>query len=68
MQLDSWWYYKSSVNSGLVNWTAMSGGIFPDGIGALHAATGLPLVAHNRFFAADTDYARQNGGEKEYSS
>ena len=30
---------------------------------ALYAETGLPVVAHNRFWATDTVYSTHNGGQ-----
>ena len=46
------------------NWTAMdsmfTGG--NAGIRALQEATGWKIVAHNRYWSANTDYAEQNGG------
>ncbi|XP_018013865.1 uncharacterized protein LOC108670886 [Hyalella azteca] len=60
LQLDSWWYYKG-LGDGVKNWTARAD-IFPDGIESLKG-TGWPILAHNRYFASDTDYADQNGGQ-----
>ncbi|XP_042870833.1 uncharacterized protein LOC122252411 [Penaeus japonicus] len=60
IQLDSWWYHKGE-GGGLKNWTEIPL-IIPDGIGNLHEITGWPIVAHNRYFSSDTDYAVQNGG------
>lgn len=64
VQLDSWWYYKGKYD-GVKNWTAMPN-IFPRGIGYLSNVTGWPIVAHNRFFSPDTDYASQNGGQYKF--
>ena len=61
LQLDSWWYFKG-MNDGVKNWTAMPS-IFPHGIKYVSNKTHLPIVAHNRFFSPDTDYAKQNGGK-----
>lgn len=61
LQLDSWWYYKG-VGGGLKNWTARPD-VFPNGIEAVHEYTGWPILAHNRYFSSDTDYAIQNGGD-----
>ncbi|XP_069938089.1 uncharacterized protein [Cherax quadricarinatus] len=61
LQLDSWWYYKG-VGNGVKNWTEMPE-VFPDGIVKLHEITGLPIIAHNRYFSSNTDYAQQNGGQ-----
>ena len=60
LQIDSWWYFKGD-HDGVKNWTCMSS-IFPDGIEYVSQKTGWPIVAHNRFFSVDTDYAKQNGG------
>ena len=38
-------------------------GIFPSGMDSLYAETGLPVVAHNRFWATDTVYSTHNGGQ-----
>lgn len=61
LQIDSWWYYKGLAN-GVKNWTAMPS-IFPNGIDSVVQKTGWPVVAHNRYWSADTDYAKQNGGQ-----
>ncbi|KAK8380448.1 hypothetical protein O3P69_016791 [Scylla paramamosain] len=60
VQLDSWWYYKGA-GGGVKNWTEIPE-FLPEGIAGLHQATGWPIVAHNRYFSGDTDYAQQNGG------
>jgi len=62
--LDSWWYYKG-IGGGVKNWTARPD-IFPDGIQSMVKATGWPVQAHNRYWSADTDYARQNGGDYDF--
>ena len=59
--LDSWWYYKG-VGGGVKNWTARPDA-FPHGLSAFTAATGWPVVGHNRYWASDTTYAKQNGGD-----
>ena len=61
LQLDSWWYYKG-VGNGVKNWTAMTD-VFPNGIDFVVQKTGWPIVAHNRFWSSNTDYAKQNGGD-----
>ncbi len=63
--MDSWWYFKEQGGSGLQNWTARPD-IFPDGIQAVTRATKWDIVAHNRWFAASTDYAKQNGGDYDF--
>lgn len=69
VQLDSWWYYKGSpadlFGGGVKNWTAMES-IFPAGLEDLHEHLRMPLVAHNRFWSGNTDYAVANGGEYEF--
>ena len=40
------------------NWTAMPS-IFPHGMEHLAIQTGWPIVAHNRYWSGDTDYAKQ---------
>jgi hypothetical protein len=70
--MDSWWYQKGSL-SGLRTWDALPS-TFPgsDGRGGDRAldelanATGWSIVAHARFFAADTSYALQNGGRYDF--
>ena len=70
--MDSWWYPKGSLN-GVKTWDALPS-TFPgsDGrggdraIGELASATGWGIVAHIRFFAADTSYALSNGGKYEF--
>ena len=62
--LDSWWYTKG-VGGGVKNWTARED-IFPDGIESLRARTGWNIMAHNRYWAPDTVYARQNGGDYDF--
>lgn len=58
-QLDSWWYFKertARINpGGLVRWTPRPEH-FPDGLATFHDRLGLPLVAHNRWFALENDY------------
>ncbi|XP_072031492.1 uncharacterized protein [Amphiura filiformis] len=60
-QLDSWWYYKG-IGGGVQNWTARAD-IFPKGIQDFYNRLGLPLVAHNRWWSSDTQYAKANGGQ-----
>eukprot|EP00731_Ephydatia_muelleri_P018789 Em0011g829a len=64
LQIDSWWYYKGVAN-GVKNWTAMPS-IFPNGIDNVVQKTGWPILAHNRYWSADTDYAKQNGGQYDF--
>ncbi|XP_071835062.1 uncharacterized protein [Apostichopus japonicus] len=60
-QIDSWWYYRG-IGGNTKNWTAMPS-IFPHGAGYVYNRVGHRLAAHNRCWAADTDYAKQNGGK-----
>eukprot|EP01060_Flectonema_neradi_P022193 TRINITY_DN3046_c2_g1_i1.p1 TRINITY_DN3046_c2_g1~~TRINITY_DN3046_c2_g1_i1.p1 ORF type:complete len:565 (+),score=113.29 TRINITY_DN3046_c2_g1_i1:50-1696(+) len=62
--MDSWWYYKGKQN-GVKNWTAMPS-IFPDGIDTVYNKTQWPIIAHNRYWSPQTDYAKQNGGEWDF--
>ena len=64
LQLDSWWYYKG-VNNGVKNWTAMTN-IFPHGIDTVVKKIGWPIMAHNRYWSSNTDYAKQNGGKFDF--
>ncbi|XP_046561028.1 uncharacterized protein LOC124270049 [Haliotis rubra] len=61
LQFDSWWYYKG-VGNGVKTWEATPE-VFPNGMQWLYNKTGLPLTAHNRYWASDTTYAKQNGGQ-----
>jgi hypothetical protein len=61
--LDSWWYYKGD-QGGVKNWTAQTS-VFTGGnagIKALVDQTSWKVTAHNRYWSANTDYAKQNGG------
>ena len=62
--LDSWWYYKG-VGGGVKNWTATPD-TFPHGIANFTQYTQWPVVGHNRYWAVDTDYAKQNGGDFDF--
>lgn len=59
-QIDSWWYYK--VEGGLTNpWLGLirwqpQPQMFPEGLAAFQRKLGLPLIAHNRWFAPENDY------------
>ncbi|XP_067662761.1 uncharacterized protein [Haliotis asinina] len=61
LQFDSWWYYKG-VGDGVKTWESTPE-VFPNGMQWLYNKTGLPISAHNRYWASDTTYARQNGGK-----
>jgi hypothetical protein len=58
---DSWWYFKG-VGNGVYNWTAMPS-IFPHGMAGVYDATSWLVQGHNRYWSADTNYAKQNGGK-----
>lgn len=65
--LDSWWYFKGE-SGGVKNWTAMPS-VFTGGnagIRALVEKTNWKITAHNRYWSANTDYARQNGGDFDF--
>ena len=64
MLLDSWWYYKGAAG-GVKNWTARPD-VFPSGLQALHANLTYGFVGHNRWWAPETDYAKQNGGQYDF--
>ncbi|XP_041369682.1 uncharacterized protein LOC121383654 [Gigantopelta aegis] len=61
MQYDSWWYYKG-VGNGVKTWEYIPS-VFPDGMQYVYNKTGMPVSAHNRYWASDTTYAIQNGGK-----
>ncbi len=65
-QIDSWWYFKEDVDaiSGLI-----TGGVtawepqpvfFPDGLAAFRQRLGLPLIAHNKWFAVANAYQAEH--------
>ncbi|XP_048777941.2 uncharacterized protein LOC125681766 isoform X2 [Ostrea edulis] len=60
IQIDSWWYYKGLHNA-VKTWEARPD-VFPDGIGFVNRKTGLPIVAHNRYWGPDVTYAKENDG------
>lgn len=64
---DSYWYPKGPdvrgvPRPGVARWEPMRT-IFPRGLDFIANATGWSLMAHNRYWAASTPYARQNGGQ-----
>jgi hypothetical protein len=67
IQLDSWWYYKGLAN-GVKNWTVINGPTyFPEGgLTQFQKTIRRPIVAHNRYWSADTDYAKGNGGKWDF--
>eukprot|EP00656_Telonema_subtile_P056933 TRINITY_DN9247_c0_g5_i1.p1 TRINITY_DN9247_c0_g5~~TRINITY_DN9247_c0_g5_i1.p1 ORF type:complete len:792 (-),score=169.10 TRINITY_DN9247_c0_g5_i1:182-2557(-) len=62
--LDSWWYYQGK-GSGVSNWVGRPD-VFPDGNAYLRNVTGWPIMGHNRYWAVDNVYAKQNGGQYEF--
>ena len=64
--MDSWWYYKALHGGGAVkNWTARPD-IFPNGISNIRRQTEWDIVAHNRYWSNETDYAIENGGKYKF--
>jgi hypothetical protein len=59
LQLDSWWYFKEAgsglLATGLVEWKPQPA-LFPEGLVAFQKALGLPMIAHNRWFAKANAY------------
>ncbi|XP_052789947.1 uncharacterized protein LOC128224213 isoform X2 [Mya arenaria] len=64
VQYDSWWYYKG-VDDGVKTWVSRPD-VFPDGFLNVSRMMGLPAAAHNRYWASDTTYAKQNGGTYDF--
>ena len=62
--LDSWWYYQGE-GSGVTNWIGRPD-IFPHGNEYLRNQTGWPIMGHNRFWAVDNVYCKQNGGDYDF--
>mmetsp|Transcript_34884 Transcript_34884/g.81564 ORF Transcript_34884/g.81564 Transcript_34884/m.81564 type:complete len:777 (-) Transcript_34884:61-2391(-) len=59
--LDSWWYLQGE-NGGVKTWEPRAD-VFPDGMaGVQKAMQGWPQQLHNRMWATDNTYAKQNGG------
>merc|ERR1740117_1996578 len=69
--LDSWWYFKGN-GGGVANWTVRPD-IFPEhgggdaALAQFHKDTEWPIVGHNRYWSSNSPYAKQNGGEFEFS-
>ena len=55
-------FYFKGANGGTKNWTAMESA-FPHGLPYFHEQLRLPIIAHNRWWSAEVDYATQNGGQ-----
>ncbi|CAK0821955.1 unnamed protein product [Prorocentrum cordatum] len=62
--LDSWWYYQGK-GSGVKNWIGRPD-VFPHGNDYLRNQTGWPIMGHNRYWAVDNVYAKQNGGDYDF--
>jgi len=58
---DSWWYLKGE-GLGVKDWSPMPE-IFPDGLHYLFNQTGWGVAAHNRYWAPDNVYSKENGGK-----
>ncbi|KAJ1448676.1 hypothetical protein M885DRAFT_573945 [Pelagophyceae sp. CCMP2097] len=58
--LDSWWYAKGS-GGGIKDWNCTKEAL-PSGCATLSARTGWKFQLHSKTWAADTKYAKQNGG------
>lgn len=59
-QIDSWWYYTKKpglVVKGAKRWEPRPD-VFPDGLPAFRKRLDLPLIAHTRWFAPNTDHAK----------
>ena len=61
---DSWWYERCP-NKGVKSWTALEE-VFPDGMEIIYQETSLPVIAHNRWWCNETDYAKRSGGKYEF--
>ena len=67
------WYIKGASSS--TNTWSPANGTFPpvpggsahSGLQRLHNATGWVYTAHNRMWAGDTTYAKQNGGDFDFT-
>ena len=65
------WYYKCGGHAndgggGTVSWTARPDA-FPDSMEGLYYNTSLPVIAHNRWWCSNTTYAKENGGDYDFS-
>lgn len=63
-QYDSWWYYKG-IGDGVKTWVSRPD-VFPDGFVNVSKMMNFPAAAHNRYWASDTTYAKQNGGKYDF--
>lgn len=64
LQLDSWWYTQGK-GGGVTNWSATSK-TFPNGLLPFYEQVKMPFYAHNRYWAAENVYAKQNGGDYDF--
>eukprot|EP00971_Amphidinium_carterae_P084536 1673184-Amphidinium_carterae.1 len=63
--LDSWWYLQGHAG-GVKTWDARPD-VFPGGLEAVRDVTGnWPQQLHNRMWATDNTYAKQNGGKYDF--
>ena len=66
MQYDSWFYQKGQ-GAGVKYWYPRDGkDYFPDGPHAAFKNHGHILQTHNRWWAPDNVYAKQNGGDYDF--
>ena len=66
MQYDSWFYEKGD-GSGVKYWYPRdSSNYFPDGAQQAFYNHGHKIQTHNRWWAPDNVYAKQNGGEYDF--
>ena len=61
---DSRWYQQGR-DGGVTTWTPLPR-FFSQGFPAVTRNLGWRLVAHNRYFSAQTPYAKQNGGQYDF--
>jgi hypothetical protein len=60
MLLDSW-FYQQGIDAGVRDWIARPD-VLPHGMRWLHDQTSMNFQLHNRYWAADNVYAKNNGG------
>ena len=61
---DSRWYQQGK-DGGVQTWTPKTE-FFSEGFPIVTQRTGWQLVAHNRYWSADTPFAKQNGGQYDW--
>ena len=72
---DSWFYLKENnvsgnprdTNHGTINWTDAASFIFPSGLRYMYEQTGWPVVGHARAWSTHNVYAKQNGGDFDFT-